>query len=465
MHLEDRPRHYIWLFTLSFFYAIIAMTAAREIIIPTIFPVSSDGQIPGDPIYYKNIALEAANKIRAHGIKAFESHPNGQGIAGVASLAYLATNHNYGMIFANAILHAISALLLALIARHWFPQTIAIACTAPLIASPYMMLWFSQINKESFALTGVLAITLGILRILRESSPAPLKSNAASLLLILIGSFCLWLVRPYVNQVLFPVAATIFTIAIARRARTLHQSMLAPFIQFFFLAAVATSLMALLSTGAASDATIESFGTFEKPKNSASNNAPALTENCLQKVSASHWVNVDLLPAHVNDRLKALIGQRCLIFSILETHKDPTTLRSIVDQDRLPASSLEAVLYLPRAAILGVFSPLPTYWRYAVTEGGSFFYAITSVEAVIFYIGIVSLLFWIARTRNFSALVPVTISFFVMTVYGMAIPFIGALYRYRYPWWILLLCLGVAALISLLTEDETRTSQPLNHPQ
>ncbi len=441
------------------------MLAIREIFIPIIFPLSLDGNLPGDSSYYKGIALESIGNIRANGFSAFLLHPQGQGVAGVASIIYLATNHDYGVIVLNGILHASSAVLLALIARHWFSQIIAIASTIPMIASPYMMLWFSQINKESFALTGVLALTLGILRILRKSNPAPLKSNAVSLLLILIGSFCVWLVRPYVNQVLFPVVAAVFAIAITWRARTLRQSKLAPFIQFVFLGAIAASLMAFLGTGAASDATIESFATFEKSKNSASNSAPALTETCLQKVSSSHWGNVDFLPAYVNDRLKALMGQRCLIFSILETHKDPTTLRSIVDQDRLPASSLEAVLYLPRAAILGVFSPLPTYWRYAVVEGGSFFYAITSVEAAIFYIGIVSLLIWIARTRNFSVLVPVAISFFVMTVYGMAIPFIGALYRYRYPWWILLLCLGVAALISLLTEDKARTNQPYNYPQ
>lgn len=465
MPFKDKPTHYIWLLTLSFLYAIISMTVAREIIIPSIFPLAHDGDIPGDPIYYKTIAMEAAAKIRMHGSPAFDSHPKGQGIAGVASLAYLTTNHTYGIIFLNAVLHAFSALLLAFIARQWFPQITAIACTIPMIASPYMMLWFSQINKESFALTGVLAITLGVLRILRKSSLTPLKSNTASLPLVLIGSFCVWLVRPYVNQILFPIVATIFAIAIAWRARSLRHSTLAPFIKFSFLGAIAASMMAFLSTGAASDTTIESFLDFENPKISASDNTPPLSEICLQKISSSNWENMGFLPDHANDRLKALMGQRCLIFSILETHKDPTTLRSIVDQDRLPAGSLEAVLYLPRAAILGVFSPLPTYWKYAVIDGGSFFYAITSVEAAIFYIGIISFIFWIARTRNFSALVPVTISFFVMTVYGMAIPFIGALYRYRYPWWILLLCLGIAALISLLTEDETRANQLHNQPQ
>ena len=409
--------------------------------------------------------MEQAAKIRTHGITAFDSHPNGQGISGVASLVYLTTNHTYGVIFLNAVLHALSALLLAFIARQWFPQITAIACTMPMIASPYMMLWFSQINKESFALTGVLAITLGVLQILRKSSPALLKSNAASLLLILIGSLFVWLVRPYVNQLIFYPVAAIFLMAFAWRLRSLCQSRLVPIIQFAILGAIAASMLAILSAGAASDATIENFFEFEQPINSENIDVPTLTKTCLQKVSSSKWESIDFLPNYVDDRLKALMGQRCLIFSILETHKDSTTLRSIVDQDRLPAGSLEALLYMPRAAVLGIFSPLPTYWSHAINDGGSLFYAITSVEAAIFYIGIVSLLLWIARTRNFSALVPVAISIFVMTLYGMSTPFVGALYRYRYPWWILLLCLGIAALISLLARDETHAKQSLNRPK
>lgn len=465
MNSKDNATYYIWLFSISFLYAIISMAAAREIIIPSIFPLALDGDMPGDPVYYKTIAMEAAAKIRAHGITAFDSHPNGQGIAGVASLAYLTTKNTYGIIVLNAVMHAFSALLLALIARQWFSQITAIVCTTPMIASPYMMLWFSQINKETFALAGVLAITLGVLRILRKSSLDLLTSNAASLFLMLIGSFFVWLVRPYVNQVLFYIVATIFIMAIAWRVRSLCQSKLVPIIQFAFLCAIAASMLAILSTGAASDATIESSFEFEKPKDTEGNDVPTLTKTCLQKVSSSQWENIALLPNHVNDRIKALMSQRCRIFSILETHKDPTTLSSIVDQDRLPAGSLEALLYLPRAVILGIFSPLPTYWSYAFIDGGSFFYAITSVEAVIFYIGIVSLLLWIVRTRNFFVLVPVAMSIFVMIVYGMAIPFVGALYRYRYPWWILLLCLGIAALISLLTRDETSAKQSLNHPK
>jgi hypothetical protein len=40
-----------------------------------------------------------------------------------------------------------------------------------------------------------------------------------------------------------------------------------------------------------------------------------------------------------------------------------------------------------------------------------------------------------------------------MTVYGAATPFIGALYRYRYPLWMLLICMGIAALLTLAKSD------------
>lgn len=43
----------------------------------------------------------------------------------------------------------------------------------------------------------------------------------------------------------------------------------------------------------------------------------------------------------------------------------------------------------------------------------------------------------------------------MMTIYGMAIPFLGALYRYRYPWWMIMLCLGFATWLAL-AEDWKR---------
>jgi hypothetical protein len=142
------------------------------------------------------------------------------------------------------------------------------------------------------------------------------------------------------------------------------------------------------------------------------------------------------------------------MFTILETHDNVSTQNSFVDVDKLPAGALDALAYLPRAALLGVFAPWPDRWGYVLNHQFSVFYTITPIEAGMLYGGLVAFAFWLLRSCAWSALVPIFLSVSVMTVYGMATPFIGALYRYRYPWWMLLICMGFAALLEVTTKNQ-----------
>ena len=144
-----------------------------------------------------------------------------------------------------------------------------------------------------------------------------------------------------------------------------------------------------------------------------------------------------------------MMGQRCLIFTILDTHDNPTTLRSIVDSDKFPGGSVEALYYFPRALLLGVFSPWPNDWGFIFEHGMSFFYTIVPFEAILLYVGLVALFLWTCRSGQWTILIPISISVGVMSIYAIATPFLGALYRYRFPWWILLMCLGLAALFEV----------------
>jgi putative Ca2+/H+ antiporter (TMEM165/GDT1 family) len=47
---------------------------------------------------------------------------------------------------------------------------------------------------------------------------------------------------------------------------------------------------------------------------------------------------------------------------------------------------------------------------------------------------------------------PVIYSFFVMVMYSLAIPHVGALYRYRYAYFMLLVTLGITVAIKLWCE-------------
>jgi hypothetical protein len=181
-------------------------------------------------------------------------------------------------------------------------------------------------------------------------------------------------------------------------------------------------------------------------------NSPGITIDCLTHIS--EWERSEWMPGFADRKLKAMMGQRCLMFSLLQTHSNTATLNSIVDTDILPNSTLTGLAYLPRGAQLGIFSPLPVQWLYNFKHPWSFFYTVVPLEALLLYLGMVALIVWLFQSRQWAILIPVYFACMPMTIYGASVPFLGALYRYRYPWWMLLICLGLAASITHLMRSQ-----------
>ena len=197
-----------WIFIGVFIYALTAMAVSREFLIPLFF-TSVEGHIQGDPYYYHMLAMDKMAAIQAGGIREFELRPKGQGSAGAASLAYLAYENPYSIVFINALLHGISAVVMALILLRWFPLRTTVIAIIPLVISPHMMIWFSQVNKDSFALVGALLFMYGFMRLVSADEKSLVRSGWISLLALVAGIVLLWVVRPYVNQILFPIVCIV----------------------------------------------------------------------------------------------------------------------------------------------------------------------------------------------------------------------------------------------------------------
>lgn len=199
-------RALIILFFCTFVYAILAFTISRELIIPNMLP-SAEGHISGDPMYYHQLALSKVQEIQDEGIQAFELRPSGQGSAGIATLLYLAWENPYSVVLLNAVLHAASAVLMSLILLQWFPLRTAIIATLPLVISPYMIVWFSQVNKDTSSLTGALLFVYGLMRLIKIKNEP--HAGLYSLLIIFSGILLIWVMRPYLNQILLPISLSI----------------------------------------------------------------------------------------------------------------------------------------------------------------------------------------------------------------------------------------------------------------
>ncbi len=423
----------------------------REVVIPWM-GVSVNGHLEGDPQTYQALAETQTERLKTNGLKSFELRPGGQGPAGIASLLYLGWNNPYSVVLFNVMLHGLSAVAMALILLTWFSPSIAIIGTLPLVLSPYMMLWFSQVNKESYALAGALLFTLGMVKIFGAKCYASWREPVPAVMAALAGIALLGVVRPYVNQILLLVSALALlaagTVWLVRRQTGLRW--------FGAAGLVVMAALVVASTGAASEKSMKSFDEFNwasRPSESG------VARDCYQAVDIEHWRDTELLPASINRKLKAIAGLRCNLFTMLQTHHNPTMFNSFIDQDRLPNSSIEMLAYAPRAAALGLFAPWPDRWFYSFTHRPSVFYTIASIEALVMYAGLVGIFVWLVYGGSRGILIPIAMAIPVMVLYGLATPFIGALYRYRYPWWMLLLGLGLATLIDLWSRSHTHSKK------
>ena len=429
-------------FLLATIYASCMFTLSREVVIPYVFG-SESGLIPGDPEYYDNLAKLRVVAMRENGLAAFEYAPDGQGVVGIVSLVYFVVPYAYGLVVLNALLHGLASMTMFLLLRRWFSIKAAALGVLPVVAAPYMMSWFSGPNKDIFILAGVLLLVYGLTG-LNSNNKRSIWRNAG---IAILGAFIIGWVKPYINQILFPFVLVMFAGFVVAKVRypnfrlKLHIA----------LAGCAVLAAILLSSqGGRANDTIDHFMYNAQRVALSDHNAQrlALSDQCLSAVS--DWQNTQWLPGALERRLKAIAGQRCLMFTLLGNQDHPATLASIIERDFMPRSGVEMVEYLPRAAIIGVLSPVPATWFQRPGGRLSTFYTVIPFEAALVYFGIVGFVVFVIRDRTYSITVPLALAVYAMTVYGMATPFIGALYRYRYPFWEILLCFGVAAIWSVM---------------
>ena len=109
-------------------------------------------------------------------------------------------------------------------------------------------------------------------------------------------------------------------------------------------------------------------------------------------------------------------------------------------------NAADILKYLPRAAIIGTFAPFPRMW-FEVGSGGRLGRLVSGVETLMMYLFYVAAAICIWRERNN----PGVWLFFLLSLTGMialglVVPNVGALYRLRFLFWILVIVLAVEGI-------------------
>lgn len=123
---------------------------------------------------------------------------------------------------------------------------------------------------------------------------------------------------------------------------------------------------------------------------------------------------------------------------------------SNIDRDVEFKSFYEILLYLPRAAEIGFFSPFPAMWFEAGPQVGLAGRLLSGFETLLMYVLEVLALVCLWRSRKRVTAWLLFLSATVgMLALGLVVANIATLYRMRYAFWILLIILGIRGVLIL----------------
>jgi len=99
--------------------------------------------------------------------------------------------------------------------------------------------------------------------------------------------------------------------------------------------------------------------------------------------------------------------------------------------------------YLPRAFLIGCCAPFPETWVAPGRQVGSAGRLLSGAETLAMYVvGLLALAAVFRPPRRLAAWLLLSVSVFGVTLLGLVVPNVGALYRFRYTFWALLIVLG-----------------------
>lgn len=108
------------------------------------------------------------------------------------------------------------------------------------------------------------------------------------------------------------------------------------------------------------------------------------------------------------------------------------------------------ILYLPRAFAVGFWAPFPDTWVAAGRRVGSVGKLLSGAETLVMYVvELLALVAVLRPPRRLASWLLLAVTAFGVTGLGLVIPNVGALYRFRYTFWVLLIVLGAKGLESL----------------
>lgn len=419
----------------AFAYVLTVGLLIQLFILPSVLPNlhAGNGLLVGlDSGKYHSIGVQKAAEIATQGWSEFELKPSSYGVSGILSILYLAFGPRpFVFLVVNALTKAISAISLFLVVRHISSSPkVATISILPFVFFPSSLYWDTQILNEGFAIAGIFLLTASFAFFWRNIRQTPSKKQ----MLLWAGAAVLGIVFVYIVRSYFLIFLLPST-AILGFHSVINGSNKAISIAILSILIIQASVGVItkkddigsqyVSFEYQSELTEEHFFADESPSDISLTEPPAkLLNNLLNPIMASR--------AGYNTYFNA---------------------SSAIDASLYFSNYVDVIKYLPRALQIALFSPFPTMWFSSGDDATSaVFRAVASFETIAYYfffpfflVALVNTKHCVVRYLGFSAV-------FSSTILALSISNLGALYRFRFPFHMIVLAIGIATFGQVLAD-------------
>jgi len=418
-------------FCIFFCFSAASAILIQFIILPLLLPHlhGGHGLMAGlDSLAFHKIAVQMSNAMHEQGWSQWElmKATNGGSPPGIAAFFYyLTVPEPFVLIPFNSAVHALSALLVMLVCKSCLGgPKFAFLGAIPFLVLPSAANWYAQIHRDGYCFLGFFLILHGWICLAAIANwKIPWRNGLLVLSEFVFGTLFLWLAREYILQLLvtlFPFMILTLSARIIYLFSKQHLS---------FSTALIGILLCLISPFLGEPIKTKSYAEPVPEYQFGSGSNP-------QFVNEKHVWHSSGLPNWLEVRFSRVADERnSSRYSPIVSNKNP------IDIEVKFSRVFDVIAYLPRALQIAYLSPFPNTWLTKKNRG--FMKLIATGEMLIVYLGLALLL---VNIRALVHRVPFWLTLFFCTaplaIYGLSVTNLGALYRYRYGYLMLMVGLG-----------------------
>ena len=427
----------LWVFVL------IVASAFQLVVIPELLPHlhAGHGLLAGfDSLGFHELAVAQVESVRQYGWGQWSLRPGGQGPAGIASLVYWATGieRPFVLIPIHAALFALAGLFCFKTVVMLFGHRVAWVGMIPFFVFPSALEIYGQIHKDIWVMAGV-SILVFLVTSVFLGRVRGWKSLIGLLGLASIGASFIWLMKPYVGLIMVPGLLGVIVLYLLTLHLQAKRSLVFGLSGLVFI----TAILIIVGIGhldGLREPSIEPAPQVATQREPSIEPAPEVsTED-----DGLTWQPSTYLPARLDSILFRIASNR-------EYWREAHPVAgSAVDEDVSFESASDIFWYLPRGLQIATLAPFPDMWfGEAVSPGGQIKRWVSAYEMSIAYVALIALVIYLIKARSLPIMALLIMTMAPATILTLVQFFVGGLYRYRYPFWILWVSLGLVALAAL----------------